>query len=393
MTSKYKIFLRVEKEESLFGKFVTLYFSSLERKPNILICPLDWGIGHATRCIPIIDELIQQNVNVIIGADNQPYALLKNEFPQLQFVRFPGYKFSYPGNDKMALKMAKQSPAILSGIKSENRFLDNLIQEYKIDSVISDNRFGLYNKNIPCIFMTHQLMIKISGNLRFLEPVLFKFNRNYIKKYNECWIPDWENGFTLSGDLSHKKSKISNVYYIGPLSRFGQNKMNLNEPQNYKYDFVIVISGPEPQRTIFEKSVLEKVKTLNMQGVVVLGRPELISTKNKIGDHITVYSHLASKELEEVIINSKTVISRPGYSSIMDIVALGKQAVFIPTPGQTEQEYLAEYYYRNGKFLRMFQHDFDLNTALEQVDNYSGLKGKYDQTVLKERISNLLRTL
>ena len=365
----------------------------MKRKPNILICPLDWGIGHATRCIPIINELIRQNAHVIIGADNQALELLKQEFPTLQFVRFPGYKFSYPSNNKMALKMAKQSPAILSGIKSEKRFLRNLIKNFKIDAVISDNRFGLYNKNIPCVFLTHQLMIQTPRNLKFLERLLYKWNKHYVLKYNECWIPDWENGFTLSGELSHKKSNISNVYYIGPLSRFGQGNLILNKLQNYTYDFVIVISGPEPQRTIFEKSVLEKVKTLNKRGVVVLGRPEIVGLKNKIGNYVTVYSHLASKELEEVIINSKTVISRPGYSTIMDLVALGKQAVFIPTPGQTEQEYLAEYYFRNGKFLRMFQHDFDLSKALDQVENYPGLKRKYDQTILKKRINNLIRTL
>lgn len=365
----------------------------MKRKPNILICPLDWGIGHATRCIPIINELIRHNTQVIIGADNQPLALLKQEFPNLQFIRFPGYRFLYPGNNNMALKMALQAPVILSGIKSENRLLDKLIRQYKIDAVISDNRFGLYNKNIPCIFITHQLMIKVPENLKFLEPVLFKLNRKYITKFNECWIPDWEDGFTLSGDLSHKKPKISNVYFIGPLSRFGPHNLNLNEQHNYKYDFVIVISGPEPQRTFFEKSAIEKAKTLNMPGVVLLGKPEKFGIKNKIGDKITVYSHLKSKELKDVIINSKVVISRSGYSSIMDLVALGKQAVFIPTPGQTEQEYLAEYYFRNGKFFRMHQHEFDLKTALEQVDKYQGLKREYDKTALEERISNLLRTL
>ncbi|MCD4729469.1 MAG: hypothetical protein K8R74_02635, partial [Bacteroidales bacterium] len=297
----------------------------MKRKPNILICPLDWGIGHATRCMPILNELIRQNAHVIIGADNQALELLKQEFPKLQFVRFPGYKFSYPGNNKMALKMAKQSPAILSGIKSENRFLRNLIKNFKIDAVISDNRFGLYNEDIPCIFLTHQLVIQVPGSLKFLEPLLYKLNKHYILKFNECWIPDWEEGFTLSGDLSHKKPKISNAYFIGPLSRFGQN-INLNKPQNYKYDFVIVISGPEPQRTIFEKLVLDQAKTINKRGIVVLGRPEIVGLKNKIGNYVTVYSHLASKELEEVIINSKTVISRPGYSTIMDLVALGKQA-------------------------------------------------------------------
>ena len=364
----------------------------MKGKPNILICPLDWGIGHATRCIPIIHELIQQNANVIIGADKQPLELLKQEFPYLQFERFPGYKFSYPGDDKMALKMAKQSPAILSGIKSENRFLKKLIKKLNIDAVISDNRFGLYSEDILSIFITHQINIQVPRKLQFLEPLLYKINKNFILKYSECWIPDWDDGFTLSGDLSHKKPKLPNTYFIGPQSRFGHGE-SISKPKKFSNDFVIVVSGPEPQRSIFETSILEQLKTMNGKGVVVLGKPEIAISKNKIGDHISVYSHLGSKALEAEIINSKIIISRPGYSTIMDLVALGKQAVFIPTPGQTEQEYLADYFYKNGKYLRLLQQDFDLKTALEKADNYQGFKRKYDQSILKERIRNLLRSL
>jgi len=353
---------------------------------------LDWGIGHATRCIPIINEMIQQNAQVIIGADNQPLELLKSEFPDLQFVQFPGYKFSYPMDDKMALKMAKLTPTILSGIKSENRLLCKIIKDLSIDAVISDNRFGLYNKDKPCIFLTHQMTIKVPRKLHFLEPLLYRINKHYISKFNECWIPDWDSGFTLSGDLSHKKPKLPDAYFIGPLSRFGQNNM-ISKLQNYKYDFVVVISGPEPQRSIFEGLILEQVQTINKKGVIVLGKPEQVFSKKIIGEQCVVYSHLGSKELEEVIINSKIVISRSGYSTIMDLVALGKKAVFVPTPGQTEQEYLAEYYFRNGKFFRMLQPDFNLTKSLDEADNYPGLEMKNNQIVLKERISNLLSSL
>lgn len=364
----------------------------MKRKPNVLICPLDWGIGHATRCIPIIKELIHQNANVIIGADKQPLKLLKQEFPQLQFERFPGYRFAYPGDHKMALKMALQAPAILAGIKSENRFLKSLIKKLNIDAVISDNRFGLYDDNVYCVFITHQLTIKAPANLKFLEPILYKLNKYYISKYNECWVPDWEKNFTLSGELSHKKPKVSNAYFIGPLSRFGKQKISTN-PQTYTYDFTVIISGPEPQRTIFEESVMEQVKTMKGRGVVVLGKPGLDGKEKKINDFVTVFSHLGSKKLEEVIINSKTIICRPGYSSIMDLVALGKQAVFIPTPGQTEQEYLAEYYFQHGMFLRMFQQNFDIKAALEQMDNFPGLKKDFDPRILKERIGKLLKSV
>ncbi len=361
----------------------------MRKKPNILICPLDWGIGHATRCIPIINELIHQNANVIIGADNQPYSLLKKEYPQLQFIRFPGYKFFYPENDKMALKMAIQSPAILSGIKSENRLLKNLIKKFHIDAVISDNRFGLYNDDVPSIFITHQIFIKAPPNFKFFEPILYKLNKRFILKYNECWIPDWENGFTLSGDLSHQKAKIPNSYFIGPLSRFGRHK-NENKQQDYIYDFAIVMSGPEPQRTIFETMVMEQIDNLSGRGVVVLGKPESDNSKIKTNERYTVYPHLGSDELEDVIINSKIIICRPGYSSIMDLVVLGKQAIFIPTPGQTEQEYLADYYFKNGLYLKMFQYNFDLRNVLEEVDKFPGLKKEYDPATLKDRIRNLL---
>lgn len=364
----------------------------MKGKPNILICPLDWGIGHATRCIPIINELIHQNAHVIIAADNQPLELLKQEFPQVQFERFPGFKFSYPEDDKMALKMAKQAPAFISGIKSENRLLNDFIKKLNIDAVISDNRFGLYNKDVPSIFISHQINIQVPDKLKFLEPILYRTNKNFILKYTECWIPDWEDGFTLSGELSHKKPKLPNTYFIGPQSRFGQDR-NLQTQTNFTNDFVIVISGPEPQRTVFETAILDQLKTIKGRGVVVLGRPDLTASKNKIGDQITVYSHLGSKELETEIINSKTVISRPGYSTVMDLVALGKQAVFIPTPGQTEQEYLADYFYKNGKFLRMFQSNFNLKTAFEQSYNFPGFKREFDQSLLKERISNLLRSI
>lgn len=364
----------------------------MKKKPNILVCPLDWGIGHATRCIPIINELIQQDVNVIIGADNLPYALLENEFPQLHLVRFPGYTFTYPGNDKMALKMVKQVPMLLSGIRSENHFLNRIIQDLNIDAVISDNRFGLYNNNIPCVFLTHQVSIKVPSFLKIMEPILYKLNAHYISKYDECWIPDWENDFTLSGDLSHKRPKLANTFFIGPLSRF-RKQIEKNGKQNYKYDFAVIISGPEPQRSIFEKSVLEQLSGINQLGVVILGKPGFKDGENKIKNGIDVFSHLSSKALESLIINSKTIICRPGYSSIMDLVALGKQAVFIPTPGQTEQEYLADYFFNDGLFLRMFQDDFDIDSALKQVKNFKGLQKEFDNGILKERINSLLNKL
>ncbi len=383
-------------EESYFGKFVNLHCNSgLKNKPNILVCPLDWGIGHATRCVPIINELIEQNTNVIIGADNRPLAFLKQEFPSLQFVQFPGYKFSYPGKGSMAFKMARQAPAIFKGIKEEKSLLEKIIQEHNINAVISDNRYGLSSNTIPSIFITHQVMIKVPAHLKFLETKLYKKNIAYISKFNECWIPDFENEINLSGDLSHKKPLPPKSYYIGPLSRFANKRSSPAKSDikdKYKYDLLVMLSGPEPQRTILEKKIINELSRMNLKSIVVCGKPEKLEDRI-IEDKIIIHSHLDSKSLEKIIEESRIVISRPGYSTVMDIVALGKKAIFIPTPGQTEQEYLAEHYHNKRFYFKMNQKEFNLTKALSEATEFSGIKLEFDQTKLKKRIWKFLDSI
>jgi len=183
-------------------------------KKRILVAPLDWGLGHATRCIPIIRYLVEKNCEVIIAADKRPMELLKKEFPSLEFVVMPGYNISYPKNGSMVLKMAVQVPKILKGTKQEHTQLEKIIAEEKIDAVISDNRFGLWAKKIPCVFITHQLMVKSPLGEKWIH----KLNKDYISKYSECWIPDVKNG--LSGDLGNKFKLPEHAKFIGLLSRF-----------------------------------------------------------------------------------------------------------------------------------------------------------------------------
>jgi len=159
----------------------------LKRKPNILICPLDWGIGHATRCVPIINELIRQKTNVVIAADNRPLAFLKKEFPSLQFEKFPGYKFNYPEKGNMVLKMSLLAPGILKGIRREHNNLKDILHRLKIDAVISDNRFGLWSDEVPSVFITHQIFIKSPASLKLLEPVLYRINRKYISEWGRAF--------------------------------------------------------------------------------------------------------------------------------------------------------------------------------------------------------------
>jgi len=346
---------------------------------RILICPLDWGLGHATRCIPIIRLLLEKNAEVIIAADKEPLELLKKEFPTLAFITFKGYEIDYPKKSFMVLKMLSHIPKILSAIKAEHKTLKKIVEEYHIDIVISDNRYGCWSQTTKNIFITHQLMIKSP----FGENILHSIVSKYIKKYDECWIPDTEEKNNLSGDLSHKYTLPQNAFFIGPLSRFAKK-----QTENMSYDLTAIVSGPEPQRSIFEKMVVEQLSKIDLKALVVCGLPSCAFSEKTIGK-IKIVPHLDSKKMQEAIVSSSVILSRSGYSSIMDLAALNKKAVFIPTPGQTEQEYLAKELKDKNIAFSETQSQFNLKIALKESENYLGFKNKtYSNEVLLERIQS-----
>ena len=328
-------------------------------KKRILVAPLDWGIGHATRCIPIINALIKSDFEVILAADSRPLHLLSNEFPQLEMIRFEGYNVKYSKYLPMSLSMIFQIPKLLWNIKKENAALEEIIKQYRIDGVISDNRFGLYSSKVPCIFITHQLEIQtpsFSNSIR-------TFNYQYINKYNACWVMDDEE-INLAGNLSKPDSLLNNTHYIGNQSRFEKQEIKK------KYDFLAIVSGPEPQRTILEKGLIKALKDRKEKSLIVLGKPEL-NTNHQIGN-LTIKSHLDAKDLNTAISQSELIICRSGYSTVMDLAKLEKKAIFIPTPGQTEQEYLANNFKDLGISYTQKQSDFSFEIALEESKNYTG---------------------
>jgi len=375
---------------------------------RILIAPLDWGLGHATRCIPIIRYLLEKGCEVIIGADGRPMQLLQKEFPNLQFIPMPGYGISYPKSGSMALKIASQIPKILKGIKRENLLLKKIIKEGKIDAVISDNRFGLWSKDVPCVFITHQLMIKSP----FGEKWIHQLNKKYISKFTECWVPDLprplipssagEGKVTagFSGDLSHKFPLPGNAKFIGLLSRFEspqppsrlREALWRSEVQRVdKRHLIIILSGPEPQRTVLEEKILKQLAPLSFgRGVggevlIVQGITEK-NERRKIFENVEMVSHLTSEELQKEILSSEIILSRPGYSTVMDLAVLGKKAIFVPTSGQTEQEYLAKYYSENKIAYSVAQNKFDLNIALRELEKYNGFQAKISGEEFKKEV-------
>lgn len=360
----------------------------MKPRKNILICPLDWGLGHASRCVPLINEIISQNANVIIAADKRPLAFLKDAFPQLEFIKFRGYNIRYSKSGKMSLKIITLLPGLFFRIVMEHFEVKKIIKDYDISLLISDNRFGLWNKNIPSVYITHQIMIKTPKYLKFLEVILYRINIFIIKKYQKCLIPDFAGSENLSGDLSHKYPIPSNSEFIGPLTRFALPKDS--QPQkNFKYDILAIISGPEPQRTILENILLSQLKSSEKKAIVVRGLTDLME-HYELRKNCEVFTHLPTEQLKNYILQSEIIIARSGHTTIMDISTLNKNAIFIPTPGQTEHEYLAEYFFKKKYFFFSKQNDFNLNEALEKSKDFQGIHLSNKPEKIKKIVRRIL---
>ncbi len=353
-------------------------------KPKVLIAPLDWGLGHATRCIPIIKALLANNCNVLIACNNLQKKLFEQEFEQIEILPLVGYNITYASNPKLlAISILKQLPKISSIIKQENFWLNALIDECNIDLVISDNRYGLYTSKIPCVFVTHQLQIK--APLYTIEKLLQKINYHFINKYNFCWIPDFENEKNIAGTLSHPKIlPIVPISYIEPLCRFEIEKTNI-----INYNLCISLSGPEPQRTVLEKKILQEINTISAKIILIRGLPNS-NEQLELPQNVTVFNHLSGKYLGEIFQQSEIIICRSGYTTIMEIIALQKKAILIPTPGQTEQEYLAKKLMQQGCCYSIKQKDFTITEAFEKSKTFNFQLPPYTTTNLNQFISQFL---
>jgi UDP:flavonoid glycosyltransferase YjiC (YdhE family) len=318
-------------------------------------------LGHATRCIPIINALLKANYEPVLASDGDALQLLQKEFPLLKSVELPPYNIIYPKNGKhLIFKLLLQFPHIISAIKKERKTVSQLIDRENIAGIISDNRFGVYSKKVPSVYITHQLNV-LSGKTTI---VTSKIHQQFINKFDECWVPDEEENTNFSGDLGHLKKPRFNLKYLGILSRF--------QPKHHeiKYDLLLLLSGPEPQRTLLENILLKELQYF--KGKILMVRGVLNNTSEiKAPNNFNIVNYLLANELEEAINQSNAVIARSGYSTIMDLSALGKKAFFIPTPGQFEQEYLAKRLQENSVAPYAKQDEFTA-VKLGDLTNFSG---------------------
>ena len=346
-------------------------------KKKILIAPLNWGLGHATRCIPIINALLKEGFEPILAGDGDSLKLLQKEFSKLKSYHLPSYNIKYTKSGKnLKYKLLFNAPQIIKAVKKEQEVVHKIIEREGITGLICDNRFGVYSKKIPSVYITHQIHV-LSGFSTFLTS---KIHQRIISKFDECWIPDYGSNPNLAGKLSDSKSLKLPLKYIGPLSRF-----NIEIPSkegmtnNKRYDLLILLSGPEPQRSLLEKKLLEELKSYSKRVLFIRGiipdkekvNQEIIS-KNK---HIKFIDFMLQSDLQIAINESELIISRSGYSTIMDLEKLGAKVFFIPTSGQFEQEYLAKYLEYQNIAPFVSQDNFNIK-MLEEVKNYKGFTRK-----------------
>lgn len=334
---------------------------------RILIAPLDWGLGHATRCIPIIRLARSRGHEVVIASSGSAMKLLQAEFPTLRSFELPAYAPAYSRGGSMVLKMGLQLPKFIQAIGAEHTAIENLIREHHVDAVISDNRYGCWSVQVPSVFVTHQSNILMPKRFGWLSRWVRMANENAMNRYPCCWIPDYPAEHSLAGELiSFGKIKYQGqVDYIGALSRFSAK---VCEPV---YDVIAICSGPEPQRTVLENLLVDPLQKSSLKYLIIRGVLEN-SHSEKSGENGQITNFLTSDQLQEVLPSARFIIARSGYSTVMDMKALEKKVVFIPTPGQTEQEYLAHRLKEKGIAYFMKQHDFDLSVALAEGIGYSG---------------------
>ncbi len=352
-------------------------------KPRILIAPLDWGLGHATRCIPVIYELLKEGCQVWIAGEEPQESVLKNEFPNLPFLALKGYRVVY-GNSVLRLIMSifLQIPRLLTSIRNENAWLKRAVDEYQFDFIISDNRYGLYHPEVPCAIITHQLSVKTFG--RWSDQFIRKINYRFINRFSQCWVPDEEKENGLAGELSHPHSLPAiPVFYLGILSRL--KKMNIPVKKNYLF---ISLSGPEPQRTILENIIIRNIAHYEGTACIVRGLPASSSLIPSTND-IHFYNHLATEEYNMEMQSADYVISRSGYSTVMDILTLGKKSILIATPGQTEQEYLASHLAQKKIAFTLPQENFSLPGALQLA---KGFKYEIKEIGISSQLSATLQS-
>ncbi len=345
-----------------------------------------WGLGHATRSLPVIRKLISENHKVTVISNGRSLEVLKKELGRdVHFIDIPDYPMLLSENTRQFLaKSMLYWPVFIKRIEDGLAKLQKILDKKRFDCIISDARYDMYSKKIPSFFISHQMRIMNPFQIKIFEQAMEQFNLFFFKRYATVIVPDYKEN-NLSGDLSHNLKRIdeNSIHYVGVLSDFTKRTMKKD------IDYLISISGPEPQRSMLEKKLLSQAEELEGNVVVTLGKTEKYSiTKKK---HLTTYSFVTKELREELLNKAKLVVSRSGYSTLMDVAVIGTKALFIPTPGQIEQEYLSRYHNQLGTFYSVSQDTVQLKSDVIVAQEKTGFSRECDVNKTIEKILIILK--
>lgn len=338
---------------------------------QVLVCVLDWGLGHATRCAVIIKDLQALEYTPVLAAHGAAFFWLKENFPQLEIIEKPGYDVSYSKEIPFFIDVFRQLPKLFSRIREEKKWLDELLDKHSFSAIISDNCYGCYHHTIPSFIITHQTQLPVKG-------LAGKMAQKRVNKALDCFdtvlIPDVAGEFNFAGALSHHQLK--KVHYIGALSRFEGDDPGIHSKKSYTV--CALISGPEPERAHFERALHASLQNIPGKHLLFTGSKAPLF---KSTEQIQCLALNESKKISEALQQSEVIITRAGYSSLMDLASLKKKALLIPTPGQKEQEYLAEFWAE--------RYGFTWVKALQNLhaEIHTGLKRPFEAGLLPENIS------
>lgn len=345
----------------------------MNRHKTILVAPLNWGLGHATRCIPIIKGLLAYSFKVKLAGDGEALSLLRKEYPELDYIELPSYNIRYPKKGKyFKAKLLFKLPGINKTAKQEKKLVKALVEDGQIDGIVSDNRLGVYHKDVPSAFITHQINV-LSGSTSVMSS---KLHQKIIRRFDRCFVPDVSGSINLSGKLGHPGDIKFEPHYLGLLSRMKKKEVAI------QYDILALLSGPEPQRSMLEAILTDEFQHSGKRVLMVQGRIEAQQHTTKKGS-MEVVNFMTTKQLQQAINASELIVARSGYTTLMDLAVLEKKAYFIPTPGQYEQQYLAKQLKAQGIAPYCKQRNFKLE-KLGEVELYRGLTGLGKQNDLDE---------
>jgi uncharacterized protein (TIGR00661 family) len=352
---------------------------------KVLFSILNMGLGHATRSLPIIIKLLDLNWEVFLASSGRSLTFLSREIKNATFIELPDYGLYYSEKGVQIGGILIKAPRLLKKICMEHKLTEALVKRKQIDLVISDHRYGCYSYRAPSFFISHQLRFIAPKSIRHLEFLGVFFNRIFHRKFTGIIVPDTRINHEglLSGKLSYSTNQ-EKYFYPGTLS-----SIQRDESSEVDIDLFISISGPEPQRTVMERIVRSQVQNLSGSTIVSLGIPESQFVESP-GPNLTIHHHLRRSEMESLMNRSRLIITRAGYSTIMELAELGKKALLIPTPGQTEQIYLSQRLQNLGYFYLVPQEEVSLQRDISIAKGYPGIKNHFSTSQTLVNILDIL---